>query len=148
MAFVGRNNMENSRWTTTDIPATLRAAADYIDDHGWNRGRICSTTGEVCALGGIAAAIGYDFTEPASVQSNYDNAYDFVAPHPAVKWFGNWLADKYGILSHEFGDFSDRHNYAYIYRFNDRHAVDKDHLISAMRQAADDYEQEAANAVA
>lgn len=33
----------------------LRAAADYIEEHGWFQGNYCSDDGRVCMLGAIAA---------------------------------------------------------------------------------------------
>lgn len=39
---------------------TLKAAAEYISEHGWTQGEMSARDGSVCAAGAIAAVSGYD----------------------------------------------------------------------------------------
>jgi hypothetical protein len=44
----------------TDVQETLKAAAEYISEHGWTQGMMREKDGSVCAAGALLAVSGYE----------------------------------------------------------------------------------------
>lgn len=118
------------------------AVADYIEEHGWTRGSLCNSEGEVCLVGGIAGVCsgdpkaGYALLQGYrgfSTQQGFNNIQPGSTPKAVVE-LAEALRPKLHIepIRHLYNRtiVSD----GALTTYNDHVASGKDELLGVLRQ--------------
>jgi hypothetical protein len=133
--FVRIATTEADRPTRRVTPAsTLRAAALYLDRHGWCQGAYYDQTATcftpaACTVGAIGMVC-YGGPVDAPAQNFDDPGFD--AFEAAVAYLDVWLADRFGLN---------------VYEYNDARTVTADDVTAALRAAANDWDRTNGGAV-
>lgn len=81
--------------TETNVADTLDRAADYIEAHGWCRGRVKDAEGRVCVIGALC-----EVSKSDRLIANAMDAMDCLVGGNAIQWNNNVAFDAAEVVNH------------------------------------------------
>ena len=108
-----------------DIAATLDAAADYLEQHGWCRGTLKDDSGRVCLVGSLLAVTGHwnETDKHFVIKGNGDARFRIAKAE---------LCDYLGFMPHE----DEFENGDILVEFNDKPERTSEDVVTTLRKAA------------
>lgn len=132
--------MPMQAWADKSVGQVLRDAAEVIRQDGWCQGSIRDMKGQVCLLGALAKAAGYEYDWPPNIYKD-NEVYDWLQPHPACAYIFDYIeaaSEPRKLDSDSEADVKPLLHQ--IWYYNDYVASSAEDVINLLNDAADKWE--------